>query len=356
MLEKEITFDRFIRGLIVIAICVVAIMLINYLSSVLLPFFIAWIVAYMLYPLVHFLQYKCHLRSRMLSIVVALALVLSAIGGALWLVVPPTIDEFAKLSGIISTYATQYLGETGIAENVQDYFTNNVNQNAIVKFVQEHNVMDAIEAALAQLWTLVTQTMDFLIGLLSIFVIFLYMFFILVDYEKISEGWVKLIPQGKRDFAVQLASDVKDGMNAYFRGQTIIALLVGILFSIGFSIIGLPLAIGVGMFIGLLNLVPYLQLIGFIPTTILALMKAAETGQSFWFIMLAVLAVFGVVQLIQDMILTPKIMGKVMGLNPAVILLSLSVWGALLGIIGLIIALPLTTLCLSYYKRFVLKE
>ena len=145
-------------------------------------------------------------------------------------------------------------------------------------------------------------------------------------------------------------------MNSYFRGQSLIALIVGILFSIGFLIIDFPLAIGLGLFIGLLNLVPYLQLIGLIPTIALALMKSLETGQSFWVILLMALAVFAVVQTIQDMYLTPRIMGKVMGLNPAVILLSLSIWGSLLGFIGLIIALPLTTLCLSYYRRFVLKE
>jgi predicted PurR-regulated permease PerM len=63
-----------------------------------------------------------------------------------------------------------------------------------------------------------------------------------------------------------------------------------------------------------------------------------------------------VVQIIQDMILVPKIMGRVMGLNPAVILLSLSVWGYLLGMIGLILALPLTTIILSYYHRFILHD
>ena len=116
------------------------------------------------------------------------------------------------------------------------------------------------------------------------------------------------------------------------------------------------MAIGLGLFIGVLNLIPYLQLVGFIPTIILALVKAADTGQSFWLILFCALMVFAVVQTIQDVVLTPKIMGHVTGLNPAIILLSLSIWGSLLGIIGLIIALPLTTLLISYYRRFVLKE
>jgi predicted PurR-regulated permease PerM len=103
-------------------------------------------------------------------------------------------------------------------------------------------------------------------------------------------------------------------------------------------------------------MVPYAQVLGFIPTIILALLKSNDTGESFWLIMLMAIVVFCVVQAIQDLYLVPKIMGKAMGLKPAIILLALSVWGSLLGIIGFIIALPLTTLGWAYYKRFVLKE
>lgn len=356
MLDREITFDRFIRGLIATAIIVASILLINHLSSVLLPFFIAWIIAYMIWPMVRFLQFRCHLRSRLLSIAVALLIVLAVLALTLLTIIPPTISEFAKLSHVIHDLATQYLGESRIAQNVDYYLRHYVTQNDIVQLIKQDNVQSALQSALAQVWSLVYHTMDFIIGLFGLFIILLYIFFILCDYEKLSEGWVRLIPASKRHFATQLVSDVESGMNAYFRGQALIALIVGILFAIGFTIIGLPLGIGLGLLIGLLNLVPYLQLIGFIPTILLALMKSVETGQSFWVILLSALVVFAVVQLIQDLVLTPKIMGHVMGLNPAVILLSLSVWGALLGLIGLIIALPLTTLCLSYYRRFVLKE
>ena len=116
------------------------------------------------------------------------------------------------------------------------------------------------------------------------------------------------------------------------------------------------MAIGLGLFIGLLNMVPYLQTLGFIPCIILALVKSADTGQNFWLIMLSVLIVFAVVQLIQDGFLTPKIMGHVTGLNAAIILLSLSIWGSLLGMLGMIIALPLTTLLLSYYQRYIIQR
>ena len=355
-MEKKITFDSFIRTSTLILLLVGIGLLLKRLSDVLLPFFIAWLLAYMLYPLVRFLQYKCRLRNRIVSIVVALLIVLGVLTGLVYLIVPPIINEVAKLSEYIAPIAQQYLGEGGIAESVNHYVQRFVTENDIVKLIQQKNVMDALQTGLAQVWDFIYQAMGFILGIFVVFVVFLYMFFILLDYEKLSEGWVQLLPADKRPFFQGLADDVEYGMNSYFRGQSLIALIVGILFSVGFLLIDFPLAIGLGLFIGLLNLVPYLQLIGFIPTIVLALIKSLETGQSFWIILLMALAVFAVVQAIQDMYLTPRIMGKVMGLNPAVILLSLSVWGSLLGFIGLIIALPLTTLCLSYYRRFVLKE
>jgi predicted PurR-regulated permease PerM len=105
-----------------------------------------------------------------------------------------------------------------------------------------------------------------------------------LDYEKIAEGWIKLIPERYRPFAQGLAEDVEVSMNRYFRGQALIALCVGVLFAIGFKIIDFPLAVSLGLFIGFLNLIPYLQTLGLIPMLLLSLLKAAETGGSFWLI------------------------------------------------------------------------
>ena len=99
-------------------------------------------------------------------------------------------------------------------------------------------------------------------------------------------------------------------------------------------------------------MVPYLQTIGFIPAFFLAGIHALETGTEFWTVLGLVVLIFAVVQIFQDAVLVPRIMGKVMGLSPAMILLSLSIWGKLLGVLGLLIALPVTCLLLAYYKRF----
>ena len=145
-------------------------------------------------------------------------------------------------------------------------------------------------------------------------------------------------------------------MNLDFRGQFLIASIVGILFSIGFLIIGLPMGVILGLFIGMLNMVPYLQLISLPITAILCIVCTASTGVNFWVIFWESMAVYVIVQCIQDLILTPKIMGKAMGMNPAIILLSLSIWGTLLGFMGLIIALPMTSLLLSYYNTYIVQR
>ena len=353
--DAPITFDRFVRGLLIVLGFVGAYYLLNVLSGVLWPFFVAWLLAYLMYPLVIFLEKKCRLRFRILSIVVAMVLVCSLVAGLLVFIVPPAIRQIGHLSDDLFLYATTYFAGTDIPKIVLD-LTHNFDRNTIIQLFQNNEVMDAVRTALHQSWGVVSGTMnvvwyvvDFLMGLL-------YLIFLLVDYENINKNWILIVPHSYRDKAWHLASDMKREMNLYFRGQATVASLVGILFSIGFLIIDFPMAIALGMFIGLLNMVPYAQAIGFIPTVILALLKSNDSGQSFWLIIAMAIVVFCVVQAIQDLFLVPKIMGKTMGLKPAIILLSLSVWGTLLGVIGFVIALPLTTLGWAYYRRYVLKE
>ncbi|MDD7303216.1 MAG: AI-2E family transporter [Bacteroidaceae bacterium] len=357
MFHQEITFDRFVRGLLFLLGAVAVIWLLRYLSNVLLPFFIAWIAAYMLYPVVRFLQYRCHLRYRIPCIFISMLLVLAAIAGVFMLVVPGIVAEGGRLGTLATTLAQHHLGgDTIIAQTITQFVEQYLNKNAIVELISKDQVQTALQTLILEAWNVLSQTVGILMGVLTVFVVLLYTFFLLLDYENIVEGWADMVPAPQRPFLQQLVSDVAEGMNSYFRGQSLIALSVGILFAIGFQIVGLPMAIGLGLFIGVLNLVPYLQLLGFLPALLCVTMRSLDTGQNFWIVLLWTLVVFAVVQAIQDLVLTPRIMGKAMGLSPTVILLSLSVWGALLGFIGLIIALPLTTLCISYYKRYLLKQ
>ena len=204
--------------------------------------------------------------------------------------------------------------------------------------------------------SVVGRTANILISIVASCITLLYMFFILLDYEYLTNSWIKIFPKKVRPFWSEVAKDVERELNNYIRGQSLVALCMGIMFCIGFTIIDFPMAIGLGILIGIMDLVPYLHTFALIPTAFLALLEAADTGQNFWMIFGLAVLVFIIVQIITDMVITPRIMGKAMGLNPAILLLSLSVWGALLGFIGLIIALPLTTLIIAYWQRYVTKE
>ena len=356
MERKKITFDSFIRGIIIGAIIIGLLMLLNRLSSVLLPFFIAWLVAYMMYPLVTFFQYRLRMKSRILSIFCALITILVVGGGACYLLIPPMVEECSRVKDLLMEYFSNKRDVGNIPSTLSEFIRNNIDMQVMNQLFDGKNVMEVIKEAVPKMWSLLAESINILFSVFTFFIILLYIFFILLDYESLSEGWVRLIPYKYRPVVTGILNDIKDGMNKYFRGQALVALCVGILFSIGFLIIDFPLAIGLGLFIGALNMVPYLQIIGFIPTIILAILKAADTGQNFWIIIISALAVFIIVQIIQDGFIVPRIMGKITGLNAAIILLSLSVWGALMGMLGMIIALPLTTLILSYYQRFIIDK
>lgn len=354
--HKQITFDSFIRGLLAVICFAIAIYLIRMLSGVLLPFAIAMLLAYMSFPLVSFLQYRCRLRNRLLCIFLTLIIILAVATGFCFLLIPPMIEQGEHLNGIVQNYLRHEIKASDLTGQVEGWVSGVLADKSVQQWLMDANVLGVARMVLPKILHAMTSTLGLMMGVLSAFMTILYWVFILVDYEKITTGWIKLIPVRFREHVEMVCSDVEDGMRRYFKLQSVIALIVGILFAIGFSIINLPMAIGLGLFIGMLNLVPYLQTIGLIPAVLFALLRAAESGQSIWLALLGVVIVFLVVQGIQDAILTPRIMGRRFGLNPAVMLLSLSIWGALLGFIGLIIALPLTTIVISYYKRYVIGD
>ncbi len=354
MLEQKITFDKLVRWIITALIIIAVIFTIDYLSNVLLPFFVAWMFAYLLYPIVHFTQYKLHVPTRALSIVVTLLFVTAVLVGVFYIIFPPMIEQFEKLGMLTTRYIQEKADTDNISQTIQHWVRDNYTQ--IESFVKQKDVTEAIKSAVPGVFNMLGQTASIIISIVASLITLLYMFFILLDYEYLTRNWIRIFPKKNRPFWNVLAGDVKRELNNYIRGQGLVALIMAILFCIGFTIIDFPMAIALGILIGIMDLVPYLHTFALIPTAFLALLKAADTGQNFWVVLGAAVAVFCIVQVIIDLIVTPKVMGKAMRLNPAILLLSLSVWGALLGFIGLIIALPLTTIIIAYYKRYVTKE
>lgn len=348
------TFDKVVRLLIGLTVITVLILLFRRLNTVLTPFFVGWMIAYLLHPTVNFFQHKLKFKSRILSVITTLVLFFGSFTGIILLIIPQIAKEVSRVSVLIQNF-TQNLDIIGALPlswqyAITDFFAN-INFNELIS---NPNITEVLKKIAPQLWLFLNSSLSFVLSMMVIIIVLLYLIFILMDYDKIVGGFPNIIPSKYRALVTGILNDIETGMSRYFRGQALIALIVGVLFAIGFVIIDLPMAIIFGIFVGVLNLVPYLQTVAIVPGMFLVILKASEPGQSFGGVMLGILIVFAAVQLFQDLFLVPKIMGKVTGLKPAVILLSLSIWGSLMGIIGMIIALPLTTLIISYYKRWVL--
>lgn len=352
MKQNEITLGRFLRILLVVTIMFVAYVVLNSLSSVLLPFAVAWLSAYLLHPIVNFVQFRLCFRYRWLSIMSVLLFVVAAIYLIATLVVPSIFKELYVLKDITTDFLGENIRNSSIPDSVVSFFKELSDKNGLTSVLQNSDGTTLAAICMERVQELLLGTLNVVKHIFTLFITVLYLFFMLLDFDRISRAWKPYVPKKWRGVVSKLWNDLVYGMNQYFRGQALVALCVGILLSLGFLLIDFPAAIGFGLFIGLLNLVPYLQVVALAPMMLLAMLKAANTGGDFWLIALSALAVLAVVQLIQDLYLVPRIMGKRMNLHPAMILLSLSIWGHLLGVLGMIVALPLTTLILAYIRRY----
>lgn len=348
--RQPYTFDRVIRLLITTTFVILSLWLIYILRGVLLPFGVSCLIAYLFEPFVQYNRRLLSLRKRVTAVFVTLFEATFLFGILCYFLAPSIMNELHQVGDLLTRYATSDTKIPFLPDSLHHFLKETIDFNRLSSLFTQQDWMDIAKAA----FSFISSGFSVVLDIFSWLLVFLYVVFIMLDYDRLMLGFRHMVPPRYRRVTYHIGRDIKSSMNHYFRGQALVAFCVGILFSIGFLIIGLPLAIVLGLFIGLLNMVPYLQLISIPFTAILCLVYSVDNSVDFWPIFWASMAVYIIVQAIQDLFLTPKIMGKAMGLNPAIILLSLSIWGTLLGLLGMIIALPLTTLILSYYEIYVL--
>ncbi len=352
--SKPFTLDRTVRLLLGVFAIVSIVLLFRYLSPVLLPFFIAWLLAYLFHPIVLFFQNRLKIGNRTASVLLVLFLIFSFIGLSIYFLAPILFDEITRLKDFIVLYTadtnrtTPYFWE----ETLRRFLV----EKHIPELIAQNGFNDALNVVFPFAKTVLSKSVAITGGLVTAFFTILYLFFILKDYQTINALFISLIPQRYQTFVSGLMQDVEQGMSNYYRGQSLVALILCVLYALGFYLIDMPVAILMGLIVGALNLIPYLQIIAIPPAVLLMLVHSLEAGTSPLYSLLLLLVVLVVIQVFQDGFLVPRILGKRMGLNAAVVLLSLSIFGMLFGLIGLIIALPITTLLLSYYKRFILSS
>lgn len=361
--NKPFTFDRVVRLALAGGLIWAAVRLLDHLSGALLPFAVALVLAYLLDPAASMLQRRFQGR-RGPAVVLTLLGSLILAGLALWFVLPVVTAELSHMGRVVANFA----GDSKLAQAAAQRLPPDLWQAArellqrdeVRRFLTSDGLLDLGKQMAAYLlpglWDVVAGAWQAVLALFGLLIIALYALFLLLDFDRLRGTWLDMVPPQWRESVRTTVDEFEDGMRRYFRGQTLVAGLVGILFATGFALIGLPLGVLLGLFIGLLNIVPYLQILGMVPAFAMAVLQALEQGLGFWEAFLPVAAVFAVVQALQDLVLIPRIMGRQMGLSPWVILLSLSIWGQLLGFLGLLIALPMTVLCLTWWRRLMRRE
>jgi predicted PurR-regulated permease PerM len=359
--DRSFTFDRVVQLALFAGLAWGLVLLLDYLSDVLLPFVTGLVVAYFLDPVTNRVQHV--IKQRVLAALFTLVSITLAVSLVVWFMVPMVGNELAEMGRTVSKMAANtelaQAAKEHLPENVWEEVNEILKRDDVKRYLTTDGAVqmakDTAKNLLPGAWGVLSGAANVLTFITGILVIMLYVVFLLIDYHNMAARWRDYLPPSIRDDVSGFVEEFIQATNRYFRSQALVACCVAVLFAIGFSTIGLPLAILMGIFIGLLNMVPYLQIVGTIPCLLLAGLKALEQGDNFLGALGLVLLVFGVVQLIQETVLVSRFQGEAMGLSPAIILLSISVWGKLLGFLGLILALPLTCLGLAYYRRYLWK-
>ncbi len=337
--------------------------LVIYFSDILWPLAVAGILALLLRPLVRWFEGRLKLgRIGSIGLLYFLGIVFCLGLTAMVLPVffhqarafveyfPTLLDQLVTILAPVMPDLTQWIQEHLNVDALREHFR--------TLLANYREVMSASLPALNTLGEFLTGTFTMVAGLVII-PIYLF-FFLLTDRNplRVVEEELSFIPDRVREDITFLAGEFARIMVAFFRGQILIGIIMGVLFAAGFSLVGLKFGAFLGLIIGLLNIIPYLgSILG-----LLVIIPLSYFQQDGGLVILSlVLAVFVAVQLVESYFLTPRIMGRSTGLHPMVIIVAIFFWGkALGGILGMILAIPLTAFFVVAWrlvrKKYLLSE
>lgn len=309
------------------------------LSGVAGPLLVAWLMAYLLVPLVNWLYGKGIARNIAVPLVFVFGL--SAFVLSVALLVPPLITQ--------TIHVVQALPE--IVLRLKDQWAPWVLVNLGVDIGGDldrwsqwlHEQVRDLKMEKLSPWahwglSAVSSMLGTVLNLFKVILVPLFAFYLLYDWEKIGNVVRERLPHGSRDMILRLTDEIDTMISAFLRGQFLVCLILAVLYSIGLTIAGIPFALAIGLISGLLAFIPYVGLIGGL---------CAAGMMSLWTFggdqhLLGVLLVFAVVHIIEAFYLAPKVLGDKLGLHPLVILLALTIAAERFGFAGLLIAVPVT--------------
>lgn len=308
---------------------------------VLLPFVLAIIIAYILNPLVEFLE------SRRMPRYLGILLIYAVFFSLIFLIgigtIPTLIYELQKLGEMIPEYTGRF--QAFISHLQSDYQRFNLPDS--VRAVLDQNIV-AMQNNLQNLLERITGT---ILGLFShmftILIIPLLVYYILRDMENLKRSLVLVFPKRYRKWVATVGSEMDRTLGAYFRGMLFICFIVGLLTYVGLLLLGVEFALILGIISGITNIIPYFgPLIGAVPAVLIALLNSPA-------LVLKVIIVIIIVQQLESQFIAPQILGRSLGLHPLIVIFALIVGGRLFGLGGLIFAVPFAAVLRIFLKHAV---
>jgi predicted PurR-regulated permease PerM len=328
------------------------------LSGVLLPLAIASIIAYILDPVVDFLERKRIPRGRAILLVFTLALV--TVLFLLATVVPQLVQQVGDLITRVPDYAAQF-GKT-LKEWTDKPWIQNLPESIRPRNLWEAHgttfqswVTTALPAATTWVVAQFGRVASWLGLLVGLFLVPVYVFYFLLEKRNIVDNWAAYLPVQEsrvKEELVFILRSINDSLIVFFRGQVLVAFCVGTLTAIGFGLIGLKYALLLGVITGVLGIIPYLGvMVSIIPAILLGVVQFGN-----WRVFLVV-GVFVIVQTAEGMFISPKIIGDRVGMHPLTIIVAIMVGTTLMGgILGGVLAIPLTAALRTLMFRYVWKK
>ncbi len=203
-------------------------------------------------------------------------------------------------------------------------------------------------------WSSLTSLVNLIFLAINVFIIPVAMFYLLRDFDEIMAKIADLFPPRWRQQTVDVFRDIDRVLSKFVRGQLMVATFMAVLYSVGLYFCGTPMSLFLGILAGYANLVPYLGLVfGLIPALLLTFLQFQEIDP-----LLGVIAVFAVVQVLEGMVITPRVVGDQIGLHPVIIMLAVLVGAELFGVMGVVLAVPIAAILnvlmargLLWYKK-----
>lgn len=356
---KQIIDNKFVTVLLIIFLLALNIFMITRISYIFEPIAIAFsiigppiifavIFYYLLTPLVDWLEKKRFSRNTAIAFVFSIVILL-VIGGMNY-IVPIIQRQVASLIEIWPEYWSNFIGQVESLLNIEvlSDFMNQTEDTTFIETLTEQtsSVLNATVGGIGSVIGTITRV------IITLFTMPFVLFYLLKDGKQIPYRISQFIPTKARPTVNKLLTDINRQISYYVRGQLIVAIFVGFMFYIGFSIVGLDFALTLGIFAGFLNLIPYLgSVIATIPALIIAVVDSP-------FMLFKVLIVFGVEQLLEGRVISPQVLGNSLKIHPVNIIFLLLIAGRLFGLMGVVFGIPgyaiiriIVSMLFEWYKK-----